>query len=85
MDQVLIQLVMDDQGEVSLEYLADLVRRLPPEKIVKLLAHLAAELDKDAQELQAALTAGELPPWVGGGWGHELPTKAPGAGFGGKG
>ena len=33
MDQVLIQLVMDDQGEVSLEYLADLVRRLPPEKI----------------------------------------------------
>ena len=30
MDQVLIQLVMDDQGEVSLEYLADLVRRLPP-------------------------------------------------------
>ena len=49
MDQVLIQLVMDDQGEVSLEYLADLVRRLPPEKIVKLLAHLAAELDKDAR------------------------------------
>ena len=64
MDQVLIQLVMDDQGEVSLEYLADLVRRLPPEKIAKLLAHLAAELDKDAQELQAGLTAGELPPWV---------------------
>ena len=32
MDQVLIQLVMDDQGEMSLEYLADLVRRLPPEK-----------------------------------------------------
>ena len=61
MDQVLIQLVMDDQGELSLEYLADLVRRLPPEKIVKLLAHLAAELDKDAQELQAGLTAGELP------------------------
>ena len=52
---------MDDQGEVSLEYLADLVRRLPPEKIVKLLVHLAAELDKDAKELQAALTAGELP------------------------
>ena len=46
MDQVLIQLVMDDQGEVSLEYLADLVRLLPPEKIVTLLAHLAAELDK---------------------------------------
>ena len=64
MDQVLIQLVMDDQGEVSLEYLADLVRRLPPEKIVKLLAHLAAALDKDAQELQAGLTAGELPPWL---------------------
>ena len=36
----------------------------PPEKIVKLLAHLAAELDKDAQELQAGLTAGELPPWL---------------------
>ena len=35
MDQVLIQLVMDDQGEVSLEYLADMVRRLPPEKIVQ--------------------------------------------------
>ena len=32
MDQVLIQLVMDDQGEVSLEYLADLVRRLPPRR-----------------------------------------------------
>ena len=30
MDQVLIQLVMDAQGEVSLEYLADLVRRRPP-------------------------------------------------------
>ena len=45
-------------------YEADLVRCLPPEKIVKLLAHLAAELDKDAQELQAALTAGELPPWL---------------------
>ena len=63
-DQVLIQLVMDDQGEVSLEYLADLVRLLSPEKIVKLLAHLAAELDKDAQELRAGLTAGKLPPWV---------------------
>ena len=64
MDQVLIQLVMDDQGDVSLEYLADLVRLLPPEKIVKLLAHLAVELDKDAQELRAGLTAGKLPPWV---------------------
>ena len=64
MDQVLIQLVMDDQGEVSLEYLADLVRRLPPEKIVKLLVHLAAELDKDAKDLQAGLTAGKLPPWL---------------------
>ena len=64
MDQVLIQLVMDDQGEVSLEYLADLVRRLPPEKIVTLLAHLAAESDKDAKDLQAGLTAGELPPWL---------------------
>ena len=64
MDQILIQLVIDDQGEVSLEYLADLVRCLSPEEIVKLLAHLAAELDKDATELQAGLTAGELPPWV---------------------
>ena len=64
MDQVLIQLVMDDQGEVSVEYLADLVQRLPPEKIIKLLTHLAAELDKDAQELRAGLTAGELPPWL---------------------
>ena len=39
MDQVLIQLVMDAQGELSLEYLADMGRLLPPEKIVKLLAH----------------------------------------------
>ena len=75
MDQVLIQLVMDAQGEVSLEYLADLVRRLPPEKIVELLAHLAAELDKDAQELQAGLTAGKLPPWVGEGGGTNSPQK----------
>ena len=64
MDQVLIQLVMDDQGEVSLEYLADLVRGLPPEKIVQLLTHLAAEFDKDAQELRTGLTAGDLPPWL---------------------
>jgi len=28
------------------------------------LAHFAAELDKDAQEVQAGLTAGKLPPWV---------------------
>ena len=33
MGQVLIQLVMDAQGEVSLEYLADLVRRLPPRRL----------------------------------------------------
>ena len=65
MDQVLIQLVMDAQGEVSLEYLADMGRLLPPEKIVKLLAHFAAELNKDAQELQAGLTVGKLPPWAG--------------------
>ena len=64
MDQVLIQLVMDDQGEVSLEYLADMGRLLSPEEIVQLLADLAAELDKDAKELQAGLTAGELPPWL---------------------
>ena len=55
---------MDDQGEVSLEYLADMVRLLSPEEIVTLLAHFAAELDKDAQELRAGLTAGELPPWL---------------------
>ena len=64
MDQVLIQLVMDDQGEVSLEYLADMGRLLSPEEIVTLLAHFAAELDKDAKDLQAGLTAGELPPWL---------------------
>ena len=64
MGQVLMQIVADDQGEVSLEYLADLVRLLPPEEIVRLLADSAAELDKEATELQAALTAGKLPPWV---------------------
>lgn len=64
MGHVLIQIVADDQGEVSLEYLADLVRLLPPEEIVRLLAHFAAELDKDAQELRAGLTAGKLPLWV---------------------
>ena len=64
MAHVLIQIVADDQGEVSLEYLADLVRLLPPEEIVRLLAHFAAELDKDAQELQAGLQVGNLPPWV---------------------
>ena len=32
MGQVLIQIVADDQGEVSLEYLADLVRLLPPRR-----------------------------------------------------
>ena len=64
MDQILIQIVADDQGEVSLEYMADLVRLLPPEEIVTLLAHFAAELDKDAKELQAGLQAGELPSWV---------------------
>ena len=64
MDHVLIQIVADDQGAVSLEYMADMVRLLAPEEIVKLLAHFAAELDKDAQEVQAGLMAGELPPWV---------------------
>lgn len=34
------------------------------EEIVRLLAHFAAELDKDAQEVQAGLVAGLLPPWV---------------------
>ena len=38
MDQVLIQLVMDAQGELSVEYLADIGRLLPPAQIVKLLA-----------------------------------------------
>ena len=85
MDQVLIQLVMDDQGEVSLEYLADLVRRLSPEEIVKLLAHFEAELDKDATELQAGLTAGELLPWVGGGGGTNSPQKPPEPDLAGKG
>ena len=64
MAHVLIQIVADDQGAVRLEYLADLVRLLPPAEIVRLLTRFAAELDKDAQELQADLTAGELPPWV---------------------
>ena len=64
MDQVLIRIVMDDQGELSLEYLADMGRLLSPENIVKLLAHFAAELDKDAKELQAGLTVGKLPPWL---------------------
>ena len=64
MGQVLMQIVADDQGEVSLEYLADLVRLLAPEEIVRLLAHFAAELDKDAKELQAGLQVGKLPRWV---------------------
>ena len=64
MAQVLIQIVANDQGEVSLEYLADLVRLLPPEEIVRLLTHFAAELAKAAQEVQAGLTAGKLPLWV---------------------
>ena len=32
MGDVLIRIVADDQGEVSLEYLADLVRLLPPRR-----------------------------------------------------
>jgi len=64
MGQVLIQIVAAGRGAVRLEYLADLVRILPPEEIVRLLARFAAELDKDAQEVQAGLTAGKLPPWV---------------------
>ncbi len=50
--------------EVNLEYMADLVRLLPPEEIVKPLTPFAADLDKDAKELQAGLTEGKLPPWV---------------------
>ena len=64
MEQVLIQIVADDQGEVSLEYRADMVRLLPPEEIVRLLARFAAELGKDAKELQAGLKGGQLPPWI---------------------
>ena len=64
MEHVLIQIVADDQGAVRVEYLADLVRLLPPEEIVRLLTHFAAELNKDAQELQASLQGGSLPPWV---------------------
>lgn len=64
MEQVLIQIVANDQGEVSVEYLADMARLLSPEEIVRLLAHFAAELDKDAQELQAGLTTGQLPLWA---------------------
>lgn len=60
MEHVLIQIVAADQGAVRLEYLADLVRLLPPEEIVRLLTHFAAELDKDAQAVQAGLTAGRL-------------------------
>ena len=59
MEHVLIQIVVDDQGAVRAEYLADLVRLLPPEEIVRLLTHFAAELDKDAQELQAGLQVGK--------------------------
>ena len=64
MEHVLIHIVADDQGAVRLEYLADLVRLLPPEEIVRLLTHFAAELDKDAQAVQAGLTAGRLPSWL---------------------
>ena len=32
MDQVLIQIVADDQGEVSLEYMAAMVRLLSPRR-----------------------------------------------------
>ena len=48
----------DDQGEASLECMADLVRLLPPEEIVTLPAHFAAELDKDAKELQGLPVVG---------------------------
>ena len=46
---------------MSLEYLADMVRLLAPEEIVKLLTHFAAALDKDAKEVQAGLQVGQLP------------------------
>ena len=35
MEHVLIQIVADDQGAVRAEYLADLVRLLPPAEIVR--------------------------------------------------
>ena len=59
MDQVLIQLVMDAQGEVSLEYLADMGRLLPPEKIVKLLAHLPQEEKPNGGRKMPVLTRSE--------------------------
>ena len=64
MAHILIQIVANNVGEVSLEYMADMVRLLSPEEIVKLLTHFTAELDKDAQELQAGLTVGKLPSWA---------------------
>lgn len=59
-----MRIVADDQGEVSLEYLAELVRLLPPEEIVRLLTRFAAELEQDAKEVQAGLKGGQLPPWI---------------------
>ena len=54
MDQVLIQLVMDDQGEVQLKSTwPTWCGGCPPRRSPSWLAHFAAELDKDAQELQA--------------------------------
>lgn len=66
MAHILIQIVANDAGEVSLEYMADMVRLLSPEEIVKLLTHFAAELDKDAKELRAGLQVGKLPTWAEG-------------------
>lgn len=88
MEQVLIRIVVDDQGELSLEYLAELGRLLPPQEIVRLLARFAAELDKDAKEVQAGLKGGNLPPWISQTlpapaeirtikWGEERPPPPP--------
>lgn len=52
----------------SLESVANIVRVLSSEEVVRLLTPVAAALDKDAtelyRELQAGLAVGKLPPWV---------------------
>ena len=60
MDQVLIQRVMDAQGEVSLEYLADLVRRLPPRRSSSCWPLLRPSWTRTPKELQAG-PRGRLP------------------------
>ena len=85
MDQVLIQLVMDAQGEMSLEYLADLGRGPPPRED-RQAAGLCCGRGGQGRPGVAGQPHGGQAAAVGRrGWGHDLPTKAPGAGFGGKG